>query len=162
MSCTKLEASGGKVMRTACGSTMRRNDCTGESSQHLCRLAMALGHALDARAVDFRDEGCLVERESDDQRHQRLDAHAEHDRQNVVDPQELDQDRRVAHDLADRDAGPAQGPEARHVEQGSQNLDFWGMHLLILVLFEFAPPSFFFFFLFFFFAWLFPSLVVAQ
>ena len=29
MSCTKLEASGGRVMRIACGSTMRLNDWNG-------------------------------------------------------------------------------------------------------------------------------------
>src|SRR4029450_299913 len=45
MSCTKLEASGGTVMRTACGRTMRRNDCTGLSPSTCAASRWPLGTA---------------------------------------------------------------------------------------------------------------------
>src|SRR5262245_50357060 len=45
MSCTKLEASGGKVIRIACGSTMRRKDCTGVSPSTCAASRCPLGTA---------------------------------------------------------------------------------------------------------------------
>src|SRR5262245_19015664 len=88
-------------------------------AQHLGRLAVALGDGLDAGAIDLGDERRLIDRQPDDEGADRTNADPEHDRQHVVDPQQLHQDRRVADDFAKRHADPAQEPPSRHIEPGN-------------------------------------------
>ena len=88
--------------------------------KHRCRLTMALRHRLDASPIDLGDEGGLVDRQADDECGEGADADPEHDRQHVIDPQQLHQDRCVADDLSERHAEPAQRTPARHVEAGDE------------------------------------------
>ncbi len=63
-------ASGGMIIRMACGMTTSRVVDAAAASPGRCRFGLAMAYRLNAGAHDFGDEGCRVDAERHEQRHE--------------------------------------------------------------------------------------------
>ena len=104
--------SGGTEMRSACGSSMRRQMSTRPKPSAIGRLALAARHRVERAAQDLRLIGARGERQAADRRRHRRHVEAELGEE-IVDEQQLHQQRHAAKEA---DVEPAEPRQPRRRE----------------------------------------------